>query len=289
MHRCRFFLAPVMLLAAVPALFADSFDRYTNLVLAKAAGAPGVKEINQLTPSLIADGDGVLPDHGGALVIIKTNEGRFSKLIVQSARQKIKTTAVPILLIDRFVTYREGTERTIQAQGNNVYLFGGFQFNLDLGQVVPPTLGGDLRLVVEGRKVYAEPLGKAKMYLVTKPLPGPEAKTTAPTVIGEPFEARYFNGTYKLFDDGRRSGSLTLKVTNQGDVTGEFLSDKDGRKYEVVGKVGTPRHALQFTIKYPRTKEVFQGWMFTGDGKAIAGSSRLEGREAGFYALRANQ
>ncbi len=289
MHRCLFLLATVALLAGPRALFADHFDRYTNPVLAKAIAAPGVKEVKQLTPSLIADSDGVLPDHAGALVIIKTNEGRYSKLIVQSARQKVKKTAVPILLIDRFVTYREGTERTIQAQGQNVHLFEGFSFSLDLGQVVPPALGGDLRLVVAGRKVYTEPLGNAKLYLVTKPPPIPEAKTAAPTAFGEPFEARYFNGTYKLYDDGRRSGSLTLKVTGQGDVTGEFYSDKDGRKYDVVGKVGTPRHAIQFTIKFPRTREVFRGWMFTGDGKAIAGSSRLEDREAGFYALRVNQ
>ena len=289
MHRCLFLLATVALMAGPPALHADQFDRYTNPILAKAAATPGVKEIKQLTPSLIADHDSVLPDHAGALVIVKTNEGRSSKLIVQSARQKVKNTALPILLIDRFVTYREGEERTIQAQGQNVHLFEGFQFNLDLGQVVPPAVGGDLRLVVDGRKVYAEPLGNAKMYLVTKPLPLPETKTTAPAIIGEPFEARYFNGTYKLYSDGRRSGSLTLKVTSQGDVTGEFFSDKDGRKYDVVGKVGTPRQAIQFTIKFPRTKEIFQGWMFTGDGKAIAGSSRLEDREAGFYALRVNQ
>ncbi len=289
MHHCLFLFATVVLLTGPRALFADHFDRYTNPVLAKAITAPGVKEVKQLTPSLIADGDGVLPDHAGALVIIKTNEGRYSKLIVQSARQKVKNTAVPILLIDRFVTYREGTERAIQAQGQNVHLFEGFSFSLDLGQVVPPALGGDLRLVVDGRKVYTEPLGNAKLYLVTRAPPIPEAKTAAPMVFGEPFEARYFNGTYKLYDDGRRSGSLTLKVTGQGDVTGEFYSDKDGRKYDVIGKVGTPRHAIQFTIKFPRTREVFRGWMFTGDGKAIAGSSRLEDREAGFYALRVNQ
>ena len=288
MYRRLFLPLLVLFLAAAPVRPADVFDRYTNPVLAKADAAPGVKEIQQLTPSLIADGDGVLPEHAGALVVVKTNEGRYSKLVVQSARQKVKNNAVPILLIDRFVTYREGEERTIQAQGQNVHLFEGFQFSLDLGQVVPPSVGGDLRLVAEGRKVYAEPLGKAKMYLVTKPLPLPAAKTAAPAIIGEPFEARYFNGTYKLHDDGRRSGSLTLKVTDQGDVTGEFFSDKDGRRYEVAGKVGTPRHAIQFTIKFPRTKEVFQGWMFTGDGKAIAGSCRLEDRDAGFYALRVN-
>ena len=47
-------------------------------------------------------------------------------------------------------------------------------------------------------------------------------------------------GTYRLLDDGRRSGSLTLKVADNGDVTGSFYSDKDGKKYDVTGKIGTP-------------------------------------------------
>ena len=54
----------------------------------------------------------------------------------------------------------------------------------------------------------------------------------------------------------------------------------------MAGKVGSPPYTIEFTIIYPRTRQEFHGWMFTGDGKAIAGFSRLQDHEHGFYALR---
>ena len=48
--------------------------------------------------------------------------------------------------IDRFVTFKEGEERTVVAEGKNLRLFAEFQLNLDLGQVVPGSVGGDIRL-----------------------------------------------------------------------------------------------------------------------------------------------
>ena len=90
----------------------------------------------------------------------------------------------------------------------------------------------------------------------------------------------------KLHDDGRRSGVLKLEVTEAGEITGTFTSDKDGREYEVQGKAGTPKHAVSFTIKYPATTQTFTGYMFTGDGRAIAGTTKMLEREAGFYAER---
>jgi hypothetical protein len=279
-------------LAVLPALRADAFDRYTNPILAQAAGAAGVTELRQLTPELIADHDRVLPGTAAALLVVQTNEGRQSKLLVQSARQKTGDgqAAVPLLLVERYVTYKQGQERAVQASGQNLYLYPDFCLSLDLGQVVPPRLGGDLRFVVEakpgGTRTYLEPLSKARLYLVTRPLPGTEPRKATRPAIGEPFEPRYFNGTYKLYDDGRRSGTLTLQVREGGEVTGAYYSDKDGQKYAVKGQVGIPSHALQFTIKFPRVEQTFQGWLFTGDGKALTGTSRLLDREAGFYALR---
>jgi hypothetical protein len=277
------------LLVGAQTVRGDAFDRYVNPVLKKAPGMDGVIEVKELTPALIADNDRVLPNTPGALVIVHTNDNRYSKLLVQTARQRIGDDTLPILLIDRFVTYKEGEERTVQAEGKNVHLFGGFRFNLDLGQVVPAALGGDLHFVAKNGKAHAEVLGKAKMYLVTKPLPGTEPKKSERLQIGETFEPRYFNGTYKLHDDGRRSGELTLKVEADGQVTGAFYSDRDGSKYDVFGKIGSPKHAIQFTIKFPRTEEVFQGCLFTGDGKAIAGTARLQERETGFYAVRVEE
>src|SRR5437879_2720569 len=90
------------------ALRADAFDRYINPVLSKVPEAAGVKELKQLTASLIADHGQVLGDTTGALIVVRTNEGRWCKLLVQAARQRIgETASVPILLIERFVTYKE--------------------------------------------------------------------------------------------------------------------------------------------------------------------------------------
>ncbi len=264
----------------------DAFNRYTNPVLLKAPAADGVKEVKQLTVSLLADNDGAIPGISGALVVVRTNEGRFSKLLVQPGRQKVGDKTIPILIVDRYVTYREGEEQAIEATGRRLHLFDGFHLSLDMGQIVPGALGGDLRFVAKNGSGYGEPVGKAKLYLVTKPLPGAEPKKLETLTVGEKLDKVYFNGTYKLYDDGRRSGKLVLKVEDSGKVTGAYYSDKDGRKYDVAGQIGSPIHAIQFTIKFPRTEQVFSGWLFTGDAKALTGSSRLERREAGFYAIR---
>jgi hypothetical protein len=285
-------VAALSLLTLAPAVrAADAFDRYTNPVRRKVPTAAGVQEVKKLTPALITDNLRVLPGSRGAFLVVTTNEGRRSKLLIQAARQKVGTDQppVPILLIERFVTYKEGTEETVQALGQSVALYPGFRFSLDLGQVVPPEVPADLHFTAEGGRAVTEAVGRAKMYLVTKPLPEAAPKKTGKVVVGDTFEPRYFNGTYHLYDDGRRSGKLVLKVEDGGEVTGSFTSDKDGDKYEVKGKVGMAANAIQFTIKFPRVEETFQGWMFTGDGRAIAGSSRLLERESGFYAVRVEE
>ena len=292
----RILCVALVLVCWVPGVLADSFDHYTNRILAKVPTAAGVKKIEKLTPELMVEHSRVLPGISATFVVVKTNDGRLSKLLVQPAQQKIKkgdgkeVRTVPILLLERFVTYREGEERTIDAQGKMIRLFGGFHFDLDMGQVVPANFGGDLQLVVKGDDSYVEPVGKAEIYLVTKHLKEANPKKQSRPEIGEAFEARYFNGSYKLYDDGRRSGTLHLKVADNNEVTGSYYSGKDGRKYEVTGKVSSnPNHAIQFRITFPKSVQSFQGLMFTGDGRAIVGSSRLQDRETGFYAVRADE
>ena len=274
----------------VPVRAADVFDHYVNPVLARVVEAKEIKEIKELTPALILANDRVLPRTTAAFVVVKTNSGRYAKLLVQVARQKIDAERnTPILLIDRYVTYKEGEERAVQAEGKNLSLFSGFRLSLDLGQVVPEELGGDLRFVVKDGKPHTEPVGKAQLFLVTKLLPDAAPKKGAKFVPGETFEPSWFNGTYHLSSDGRRSGKLTLKVEENGSISGSYYSDKDGAKYEVRGKVGTPKHSIQFTVKFPRSEESFQGWLFTGNGQVIAGTSRLQEREAGFFAKRVEE
>jgi hypothetical protein len=281
------FLPLVVLLLLPAGARGDDFDHYTNDILAKVPKADGTLPVKELTPEMLVDHNRVLPTLKGALLVVRTNDGRWSKLLVQAAHQKIgDKKLLPILLIERFVTYKEGEERTVVAEGKNIRLFQEFQFNLDLGQVVPASVGGDLRLIVTADKIYVEPIGKAELYLVTKHLPEATPKKSDKVIVGAQFEPKYFNGSFELHDDGRRSGKLVLKVADNGDVTGSFYTAKDGAKYEVTGKVGDPNHMIKFKVQLPRSVVEYQGWMFTGDGRALCGVSRLEDRESGFYAVR---
>ena len=168
-------------------------------------------------------------------------------------------------------------------------VYGGGRYNLDIGQVVPEKAGGDILVEeTEGNPtgIKVKPLGKAKVYLLTKAIPDVVPKKSPRLVVGEKFETRYFNGKYKLQDDGRRSGTLQLDVNDEGEVTGSYYSDKDGQKYDVKGKVGTPTHAVSFVIKFPQVEQQFTGFLFTGNGKALAGTSKLQERDTAFYAER---
>jgi hypothetical protein len=288
MHR----LAVVALVFAVagPGRGADAFDLYTNPILAKVPRADGAVAVKQLTREQITDNDPTLPGCAGAFLVVKTNDNRWSKLLVQYARQKTaEGKAVPMVSVERFVTFKEGQDQAIQAASQNINLYPGFRLNLDLGQVVPEELGGDVRFVVDGDKSYLEVLGEAKAYLVTKPLPEAAPKKGEKVVVGEKFDPKYFNGTFELRDDGRRSGKLTLKVNDEGVVTGTYASDKDGSTYDVRGHIGVPQHSVEFTVRFPRIEQTFKGWLFTADAKAITGSARLGEHETGFYAVRVEE
>jgi len=265
---------------------ADAFDLYTNAALARLVESKNVKEVKKLTSAFLLEHDRVLPGITATFLVVKTNGGRFAKLLVGPAKQKLGADkAIPILLVERYVTYKDGEERTILANGKNLALYPGFRVSLDLGQIVPEALGGDVRFVADGGKVYTEPIGKARLFVVTRAL-DLAAKKGGKFVMGEKVEPKHFNGTFKLFDDGRRSGSLTLKVDGEGNVSGAYYSDKDGAKYVVKGKIGNPAHAIEFRVVFPRVEQTFKGLLFTGNGKAMAGTSRLVERETAFYAIR---
>jgi hypothetical protein len=288
MHRLA--AAFVLLLGAVPAPAADAFDLYTNPILARVPKADGVQTVERLSREHIIDNDRTLPGTAGAFLVVRTNDNRWSKLLVQFALHKAgEGKTIPMVAVERFVTFKEGQEQAIQAASQNVNLYPGFRLNLDLGQVVPEELGGDLRFVVDGDKASLQALGKAKVYLVTKPLPEAAPRKGQRLVVGDKFDPNWFEGTFQLRDDGRRSGKLRLKVGEDGAVSGTYTSDKDGSEYDVRGRIGTPPQTIEFTVHFPRTEQTFRGWLFTGDAQAITGTSRLGEREAGFYAVRMEQ
>src|SRR5262245_38775707 len=92
--------------AAPPASASDAFEHYVNPVLTKLIEGKDVKEVKQLTPSMILDHDRVLPKGASAFLVVRTNEGRLAKLLVQPARQKSGDKTLPILWIEQFVTYK---------------------------------------------------------------------------------------------------------------------------------------------------------------------------------------
>jgi hypothetical protein len=286
----RSLLAAASILILAAAARADAFDEYTNPLLNKVQSGDAAKEMKRVTDDDLLNNDRVLNGVDGTTLIVRTNDGRNAKLLVHPARQKTDAThSVPTLYIDRYVAYKEGEERTIAASGKKLALFPGFRVSFDMGQVVPEELGGDLRFVVDGDKSWAEPVGKAKLYVLTKALPEATPNKPEKVVIGDKFDPKYFNGKFKLYDDGRRSGELVLKVDDDGSVTGSYYSDKDGAKYDVRGKVGMPDYAIHFTVQFPRAEQTFQGFLFTGDGKHLAGTSTMNEREAGFYATRVEE
>ncbi len=283
------YLLSVAILAAsaINARAEDLFDRLYSPNLIRALEAETTKETKELTREQMTEYDRVLPGVDGTFLIVETNGGRRAKMLVRAARRRVgPDKTVPIVLVLRFFTFKDGEERAYEAKGENLSLFNGFRFSLDLGQVVPEDLEGDLKCIADGDKTTLVPVGKAKLYLVTKSLPDLAPKKGEKLVVGEKFDIKYFNGTYQLFDDGRRSGKLVLKVSEDGSVSGAYFTDRDGTKYDVAGKIGVPTHSIDFTIKLPRVEQSFRAFLFTGDGQALTGTSRLNEREAGFYAKR---
>src|SRR5262249_34639852 len=120
-HMRRLFLLAAAILFLLPATSrADAFDLYINTVLEKVPTADGAKEIKQLTPDLILDNNRLIPDVASAMIVVQTNESRLAKVLVQAARKRLndeKKTQVDILLIDRYATYKAGTERAVVVQG----------------------------------------------------------------------------------------------------------------------------------------------------------------------------
>lgn len=277
----------LLVVAAMPAR-ADLFDDITNKDIPRIITTDAAELLTEVSARQFTMAGTVIPQSTSAILFLFTKEGRYAKLQVQAGWQKINSIRHPVLFIERFATFKEGDEQATVAKGGPVHLYAGMQFNADLGQVVTPGIGGDIEMMPAEvlSRVSVKPVGNVRLYLLKrKPIMDMTKSEKAEFV--EPFQPKHFQGKFKLFDDGRRSGNLSLNVDEPtGQVTGLFYSDKDGQKYEVAGKVGAVRHQINFTIKFPQSAGEYSGFMFTGDGKAMAGTSKLRDRDTAFYAVR---
>lgn len=264
---------------------ADDFELYTNLVLGKVASSDGAAQVEKIALSDLFKAKPVLANENGCFVVVRTDEGNWAKLVLKYSFRKHADGEVPLVLIQRYQCLRPGTESGRLAAGKDAHLFDGFQFNLDIGQVVPEGGGGDIAFHRAGESGgFLKPIGKAKLYVINKPLVQAPKDQNGPSV--GPVVAEDFTGKFQLVANGKWSGQLTLQATKSGDVTGSYVSDQTGADYPVKGFVARPTHHIKFTVELPMARQEFDGRLWTQGKNALAGTMTLSGSEFGFVAVR---
>ena len=234
----------------------------------------------------------VLRDERTAFVIVRTDQGNLSKLLVSSGLRRLKPSEkdgplVPVLILERFETIDAGDRRSCKARGKELTLFDGFRFDLDAGQVVPEGLGGDVVFLSNGSAgPRLATLNEARLYTLDKPIPSLAANPGKPSA-GKTVVAGDFSGRYNLMANGQWSGTLILATDAAGAVTGHFRSDRNGSAYPVTGKVSAEvPQKIEFSIQFPRARQLYEGFLWTEGKNAIAGSVSMLDHPYGFIAVR---
>ncbi len=136
------------LLAASGAWALDEFDRHTSKLLREAA------QKNAAVPTLSSGQASKLKTLGPriehACLVVRTTDGNWAKALVSWGFRKRKDAKgkdglVPIVVLERYVTYDRDRGDATLAHGRNVMLFPGYEFDFDIGQIVPAGSGADVR------------------------------------------------------------------------------------------------------------------------------------------------
>lgn len=291
MSRGWLFLSLVLCVLSIARFgYSEQFDEIEAPQLAELTRTDDSQLRARLTFSEIEALPTVLRDNRSALVIATTGQGNYARMLLAPALRKAPESSekpVPVLVLERFEVFDAGNKSSRVARGKDLILFSGFQLDLDTGLVVPNGQGGDVQFLVDGEGgPRLVPLGTAKLYTLKKPLAPAASSPTRPS-LGRSVLPGDFNGRYQLFANGQWSGVLELKVGGDQSVTGRFRSDLNGTAYPVTGQVAaeTPQK-INFTVKYPRTAQEFEGLLWTEGKGAMAGSVTMIGRTYGFFAIR---
>ena len=277
------------LILTVPSAFGGEFDRLEGDALARIAksndsqshAALSVQELDSLPIGLA--------ETRAAFAVVRTGQGNYARLLVSPALRKSMGgdgQALPVVVLERFDTFEPGASGSRLAKGANVVLFEGFQIDLDSGLIVPPGQGGDLEFVKAGKGGGSlKALGSSVLITLTKPMPNAPAQP-GPSP-GKSVLPGDFSGRFTLFADGRWSGMLELQVSDDRQLSGRFRSEANGTSYPVKGQVSaeTPQKAA-FTIKFPRSEQQYDAFLFSAGKTTLAGSFLMGDRPFGFYAIR---
>jgi hypothetical protein len=231
----------------------------------------------------------VLRDARSSLLFVVTDQGNIARLIASPGFRKLPgepETLAPTLVLDRFETRDPANRAGPVARGKDVWLFDGFGYDLDAGQVVPIEHGADIRFSAAGSDDgRLSPVGKAELFAAGSlpALPKPRGDRPSEGRVVRPSD---YNGSYRLTANGVWSGLLELKVDAEGTVSGDFRSDTGGAAHPVEGKTTAGDRGVTFAIRFPRTKQDYTGWLW-GEGKDVmAGSVAMIGQTFSFVAVR---
>ncbi|MDA1013934.1 MAG: hypothetical protein O3A00_05705 [Planctomycetota bacterium] len=262
---------------------ADIFDLHTTYWLQQVA--KDNKPVTSLAMEQAVRLKGLDPTQSSPCLAIKTNDGNWTKALVGFGfRRGPDDKPFPVLLIERYVTYRADRDGATSANGQDVILFAGFSFNFDIGQVVPEGQGGDIRFTA---KSEIQAVDNAQLYGMNgSQLPAPEVGSKPDPRNRAGVLATDFAGTWKINADGRWQGELRLNVENNGRSHGTYTSDESKSRYDVTGRMSGSPHHMKLQLHLDNATQTFDAFLWTKDKSAMAGTTVLAERTFGFFATR---
>ena len=266
---------------------ADQFDAIEGKALLAATKGAEAKAVERLTVNDLGALPNLLKETRATLLAVTTTKGNVTRLLVTPELRKPEGGGEPtlVILLERFDTFDIEDLGARIARGREMVLFPGFQVDLDTGQIVPEGRGADLALVEKGGLALV-PLKGAKLFTLSK-VPAPDPTKPPQPTPGRTVVPRDFAGRYRLYANGQWSGTLDLAVDAMSEVTGTFRSDTQGASYPVTGQVGVDGpNRIKMTVKFPRARASFDGYLWTDGKGALAGTFRIEDRPFGFFAVR---
>jgi len=278
-------LAALALAWSLPATTAqaiDTFDLHTAFWLNQAI--KDGKPLESVTSGQAAQWKFIGRDVTQPCVVIKTGDGNVAKALLSWGFRKTADKPVPVLVIDRYVTYDRDRSNLTLAHGRNLMLFPGFEFDFDIGQVVPAGVGGDVALN-DKRALVA--LGEAKIYGLDGGLvPEGEGEDYNPQAH-QGVQPRDYAGEWKVTADGRWYGTWHLAVDEDGNIDGQYLSEETKSVFPLKGRValGEPNRIV-FDVEFAAATQHYDLYLFTGDKSAMCGTTTLVDRKFGVLAQR---
>ena len=266
-----------------PATAIDIFDRHDSSILKQIVEAGTAQ--TELTQAQVAKLKPIARDVDSNCLIVETNGGNLAKVLVSWGfrKQRQAEKPIPVLMLDRYVTYEQGRGDTSLANGTNVMIFPGYKFDFDLGQIVPEGFDADLEFTDKGA---IRCLDTVKLHTVNgSQLPVVEV-AAAVKKNAELISPDDFSGVWNVDGDGRWIGEWDLSVNEQGAATGKFLSAETKSSYPIAGQIGGQPHQIKLQIQFNNAIQVVEAYLWTKDKSKLAGSFSLAGRKFGITGTR---